>query len=75
VWREWEDWRGDIDRVVDLGSDRLAVFGRFRARGHGSGAEVSGRYGQLWSIREGRILRVRTYANPEEALEAAGLRE
>src|SRR3954463_3081333 len=75
VWREWEDWRGEIERVIDLADGRLAVLGSFRARGHGSGVEVSGRYGQLWTIRDDRILRVETHPNPESALEAAGLRE
>jgi hypothetical protein len=32
-------------------------------------------FGQVWTIRDGKQLRMQMYASPEEALEATGLRE
>ena len=75
VWRDWEDWQGDVERVIDLGNDSVVVLGNFSARGRESGAEVRARYGQIWTFRAGKVLRVETFANREEALKAAGLRE
>jgi ketosteroid isomerase-like protein len=31
------------------------------------------RYGQVWTFRGEQVIRVETYADPAEALEAAGL--
>ena len=32
-------------------------------------------FGQVWTIREGRQVRMQIYASPEKAFEAAGLRD
>jgi ketosteroid isomerase-like protein len=44
-----------------------------RGRGKGSGVEVEERHGQIWTFREGKVIRHATYPNLDEALEAAGL--
>jgi ketosteroid isomerase-like protein len=44
-----------------------------QACGRGSGVEVEHRQPAVWTIREGKIIRVVFYAMREEALEAAGL--
>jgi ketosteroid isomerase-like protein len=33
------------------------------------------RLGSVWELKDGRVVRLRTYLDPVEALEAAGLRE
>jgi hypothetical protein len=33
------------------------------------------RFGQVWTIQDGQSIRMQMYASPEDALEAAGLRE
>jgi ketosteroid isomerase-like protein len=63
------EWR--VDDVRDLGDDRVLMLGNIRARGRASGAEVSSAIGQLFELREGRLLRGRAYQSHEQALSAA----
>jgi hypothetical protein len=47
-----------------------------RARGRKSGAEVElKRNAGVWTVRGGQVVKVVWFSTPEEALEAAGLRE
>jgi ketosteroid isomerase-like protein len=62
-----------VDEVRDLGDDRVLVLGRLRARGRGSGVEVSSELGQVFEFRDGRILRGWAYPSHEAARQAAGL--
>jgi ketosteroid isomerase-like protein len=61
-------------RFRDLGA-RLLAIGQTRARGKASGAELVSPIAYLVDLRDGKAFRVRTYLDPKEALEAAGLRE
>ena len=79
VRRDWEqmfalfeDFTIDIEEVFDAG-DELAVFLRLSGRGRESGAEVDARMAHVWTIREGRAIRLRQYLDRTEALEAVGL--
>lgn len=58
----------DGDQVVVIVNNRLRPKG-------GTGGEFAYRNGHIWTIRDGTILSLVTYPNPEEALEAAGLRD
>jgi ketosteroid isomerase-like protein len=60
--------------VRDLG-DRTLAIGRMRARGGGSGAETESSWGSLAEYRNGKAVRIWTFLDREEALEAAGLSE
>jgi ketosteroid isomerase-like protein len=64
----------DIWEIRDLG-DRLVAIGRTRARGKESGAETESPWGCVTEYKDGRAIRIRTYLDPKEALEAAGLSE
>jgi ketosteroid isomerase-like protein len=59
--------------IRDAGDDVVA-FVRMRARGKGSGIEVEARIAHLWTMRDGKGVRVRVLER-DAALEAAGLRE
>ncbi len=65
----WEDFHQETERCVD-GGDRVAIILRSRARGKGSGIEVESRYGHVWTMRDGKGVRVDTYHDPAGALEA-----
>jgi len=55
--------------------DRIAVRVRQRARGVASGAEVEIRIGHLWTVRDGKLVRLEVFAAGEgarAAVEAAG---
>ena len=60
--------------IRDLG-DRVVGIGRFRMRGKGSGAETETPVGSVVAFQNGKAVRVQTYLDPKEALEAAGLSE
>jgi ketosteroid isomerase-like protein len=63
----WEDFRQDTEDVIDSG-DRVAVLLHLFARGRGSGIEVEARYAHVWTMRDGKGVRVDAYADPDEAL-------
>jgi ketosteroid isomerase-like protein len=76
-WDEWHTlWNVDIDisEARDL-SDSVLVLAVFRAKGKGSGVEVEQSIGYLFEFEDGLIRKARAYLSPQEALEAAGLRE
>ena len=75
-WNEaWEEGaETTLDEVIGDG-DRVFVAARFRASGRASGVEVDTRLYEVYTVRDGKVLRIDEYATRDEALEAAGLRE
>lgn len=77
-WRSfraaWENITISIERVEDLG-DRVLTLGHFHGKGGGSGVEVEGESGWLHTIKDGEVVRLRSFATWNEAREAAGLSE
>jgi ketosteroid isomerase-like protein len=67
---------GEIDcrypDVRDLDKQVLGL-GSLRARGGGSGAEIESPLASLTDFANGRAVRIRTFLDHSEALEAAGL--
>ena len=55
--------------------EQVAVVVRARVRPKDSSAEVENRTGQLWTIRDGAVVSMRMFPQPEKTLEAAGLRD
>ena len=70
----WDDWELVVEAFHDAG-DTVVVIARQRGRSKTSGLPVDMHFGQVWTVRDGKQLRMQMYASPEEALEAAGLRE
>jgi ketosteroid isomerase-like protein len=64
----------EFSNIQDLG-DQVVAIGRIRARGKASGAETESPLGYVADLRNGKAIRIRTYLDPNEALEAAGLSE
>jgi ketosteroid isomerase-like protein len=74
-WKsEWDDYELIPEGFVDLG-DRVVATVRFRARGRASGVEVDARLYDVYTLRDGKIVRMDQFTDRSEALEAAGLRE
>jgi ketosteroid isomerase-like protein len=67
----FEDFRVEIDELVDSGDDVLVVT-RQRGQGRDSGAPVESRFGMLFSFRDGAVVRWRIYADLDEARAALG---
>jgi len=71
----WEAWHFHPEQIVDAGEDRVVVGLYQRSRGKRSGVEVENRQGQLWTFRDGLVVRWESFGTFQEALEAVGLRE
>jgi ketosteroid isomerase-like protein len=79
AWRRWFQVLGDVNwRIegtpIDAGDDVVTTY-QVHGRGRGSGVEVDQRITLLWTLRDGRVARVRAYLERAEALEVAGLSE
>jgi ketosteroid isomerase-like protein len=70
-WAEaWEEWQIEVQRIEAVGDDSVAVDILQRARGRGSGAEVENRPAQLWTFRDGRVIRWEIFPSFDEAVAA-----
>ena len=69
-----EEIRFQPERFWDAGQS-VVVVARLTARGRQTAIPVEQRIAQVWTMRDGRALRVRTYVSLSEALEAAGVSE
>ena len=75
IWLEsWGRLTMTAERLIDAG-DQVVVVAVWQGRGEASGATTEWRFGQVWTMREGRAIDLASYRDPAEALEAAGLGE
>ena len=70
----WEDYEDHLEDLVDAG-DKVVALVTSRGRGRASGVPVALKTPAVWTIREGKIVRVAWFQTPAQALEAAGLSE
>jgi len=70
----WESWRWDPEEFIDAGERVVAVL-RVHAKGRESGVDVERVDGAVWTLRDGKCVRLDYYGSKEEALAAAGLRQ
>ena len=68
----WEDWQLDLEELHDAG-DEVVVVLRQTGRSKSTGLEVDMTFAQVFTMEGGRQTRMRMYADPADALEAAGL--
>jgi len=71
----WERIELRADEYIDAGGDEVVVFFHEVAKGRASGAVVETDTGTVNTVRNGKIVRVRSYMQRSQALEAAGLSE
>ena len=72
----FDDYRMAPERFIDAGDDRVLVFSREGGRGKGSGAEVETHLTtHLWTLKNGRAVRMQSYWERADALKAVGLTE
>ena len=71
----YDEWNQEIEDLRAAPGDRIVVVSHQRGRLRDTHAWVDERYGLVYTLEGGLIRRVRMYRTPEEALEAAGLRE
>ncbi len=71
---DWDDLRTVPEEFLDAG-DRVVVTVHFAGRGRGSGIDVDVRLYEVWTIHEGKAVRMDEFSERAEALRAAGLSE
>lgn len=71
----WEEMRVEPNEFIDTG-DRVVVIGTLVGKGKGSGVEVERFNGQVWTLREGLVVRLEVgFTDRASVLEAVGLSE
>jgi ketosteroid isomerase-like protein len=73
-WGTWDDYEVEAEEIIDAGMSVVVIIHE-RGRGKGSGVPIDQRLPQLWTFRDGRIIRWDQLASRSEAIEAAGLSE
>ena len=69
---EWDGLVSEPGQITELdGGDQFLVEETWRARGRQSGVDVEMRAASIFTIRDGKIARVRYFGSMDEALEAA----
>jgi uncharacterized protein len=81
VQASWERWQASwqeqevtLEETIDAGDHVIQAI-LYRGRGRGSGIEVEGRFFQVLTIKDGKVVRWEEFSHRAEALEAAGLSE
>jgi uncharacterized protein len=70
----WDEYGSEVEEWIDAGDHAIAVVHSW-GRGKQSGAAVERREAHVWTLRDGKLWRLRLYPTKGEALEAVGLRE
>jgi ketosteroid isomerase-like protein len=74
-WKsEWDDYEVHPEEFEPVG-DRVLATVYLRGRGRASGIEVDTRFYDVYTVRDGKIVRMDQFTRRSEALEAAGLPE
>ena len=74
-WKgEWDDYKLMPEEFVDRG-DLVIVTVRLAGRGRGSGVEIAARFYDVYTLRDGKIVRMDQFTELSEALEAVGRSE
>jgi ketosteroid isomerase-like protein len=75
--QDWLDMFEDIVNVpqelLDVGDERVIAVQHVTGRARLSGIETELRYAVVYTLRDGKIVRVKEYRTREQALDAVGL--
>jgi ketosteroid isomerase-like protein len=69
----FEDITSVVEELLDVDEERVLAVLRVRGRARLSGVQTELRYAVVYSLRDGKITRVREYADRARALDAVGL--
>jgi ketosteroid isomerase-like protein len=70
----WDDWTVEVERVVEAGSAQVILVMRETGRSE-SGLTMDERHAELYTLRNGKIVRRKGFSDPNQAFEATGLAE
>jgi ketosteroid isomerase-like protein len=69
----WQEWRQEVEDVLDAGEEGVVVLVRLKARGSESGVPVDQPWAMVITLRDGKLIASRSFLDRRRALEAAGL--
>jgi ketosteroid isomerase-like protein len=70
----FEEFRPELEQIlVAPQSDRYLALVTIHTKGKGSGAELDIKPGQLFTMRDGKVVEMRVFPNRDDAMAAAGL--
>jgi ketosteroid isomerase-like protein len=69
----FEEFATEVNQIVEAG-EHVVALAWIRGRGRASGADVDAKFGAVFTLRDGKVVRCEL-TDRREALEAAGLRE
>ena len=72
-WKTFEAYHVEIEEVLYADEGRVVDVVRDGGRMRGADAEVWNRFVHVWTLRDGRIVRLSVHTDRTRALEAAGL--
>jgi ketosteroid isomerase-like protein len=74
-WVEPNEWLlVELEQILGEG-DRLVSIHRSRSKARHTGIEFEEPVAYVWTFRDGKVVHFQSFRKPEQALEAAGLRE
>ena len=68
---DFSEFRYEADEIEETGDDRVLVLGTIHARARATGMPLSGDFGHVWTVRDGRAAQVQAYRDRAEARQAA----
>ena len=71
---EWEDYRFEFEEFIDAG-DKVVVVVRDEGRSKGAGIKLGRRHAEVWTVRDGSVVRIEPFDHRHQALKAVGLPE
>ena|ERR1700726_4482186 len=72
--KHWDEIRFEPEEFIDAG-DAVVVVARLVGTGKLSGVQVTRSWAYVWTVRNGRALKMVGYADRAEALNAVGMAE
>jgi ketosteroid isomerase-like protein len=72
-WVEGSEWLlVELEQIVGAG-DRLVSIHRARSKARHTGIEFDTPLAYVWTFRDGKVIHFKSFLDPEQAIEAAGL--
>jgi ketosteroid isomerase-like protein len=69
----FDEFTIEPEEFIELDEERVLNLFRLRTRGKGSGATAEATPGWIYTVRDGKVVRIEAYLERAEALAAAGL--
>lgn len=71
-FKAWDEMRMHADELIEVGDRVLALLTTF-GRGRGSSIETTGKYAHVWTMRDGKAIRVEGFVDWDSARKSVEL--